>query len=743
MLYRRQIQLKQIFINLKLVFDNGYTIKGGFERGMKFTARIKNIFRPKSKKQQPVSDIDPNTNETEKKKKKRVRKKKTTSRLGNMKLAPKILIAFLIIAMLSTAMGAYATISLTQVSASSNSMYTNVLLPTKNLADIGDILNTQAIKLREALLNDSDAMKNAYVSQLRMNKFSLDSKIKMVESLMLQEDEELAALNDFKEKLAIFMPLFDKAVDNLEAENKQVVIDDVAGYGELKEAQVTLDKSLSSFKYAVSNGATSQNRKNKDTSDSVLLINIIAAGVVILMSVLIGIVLSRGISRPVKKLTQNVKLLAAGQTDFEMDTMVTKDEIGQMREAFRTIVQAIRDLENDTDVLIEAAMEGRLSERADVEKHQGSYRRIVEGINATLDATIQPINESAQVLDELSQGNLNVGVTGEFKGDFAIVKNALNMTVETLKMYINDITYVLSQIAEGILTVSIDSEYKGDFAELKTSINKAVHSFHNVLGDIDGAAEEVASGTTQVSGSSQTISQGATEQASAIEELTASVTQIAQQTKHNAKNADQANQLSLKAKEDAMSGNEKMKELQSAMEEINESSANISKIIKVIDEIAFQTNILALNAAVEAARAGAHGKGFAVVAEEVRNLAARSATAARETTDIIEGSIKKTKAGTRIADETAEALLNIVEGVEKTVNLSGEIASSSGEQAAGIDQVNRGITQLSAVVQNNSATSEEVAASAEVLSGQANNLKKMVGMFRLVDEPEEVEDELE
>lgn len=710
---------------------------------MKFTARIRNIFKPKSKKQQPVSDIDPNTNETEKKKKKRVRKKKTTSRLGNMKLAPKILIAFLIIATLSTVMGAYATISLTQVSASSNSMYTNVLLPTKNLADIGDILNTQAIKLREALLNKSDAMKNAYVSQLRMNKFSLDSKIKMVESLMLQEEEELAALKDFKEKLAIFMPLFDKAVDNLEAENKQIVIDDVAGYGELKEAQVSLDKSLSSFKYAVSNGATLQNTRNKTTASEVLLINIIAAGVVILMSVLIGIVLSRGISRPVKKLTQNVKLLAAGQTDFEMDTMVTKDEIGQMREAFRTIVQAIRDLENDTDVLIEAAMEGRLSERADVEKHQGSYRRIVEGINATLDATIQPINESAQVLDELSQGNLNVGVTGEFKGDFAIVKNALNMTVETLKMYINDITYVLSQIADGILTVSIDSEYKGDFAELKTSINKAVRSFHNVLGDIDGAAEEVASGTTQVSGSSQTISQGATEQASAIEELTASVTQIAQQTKHNAKNADQANQLSLKAKEDAMSGNDKMKELQSAMEEINESSANISKIIKVIDEIAFQTNILALNAAVEAARAGAHGKGFAVVAEEVRNLAARSATAARETTDIIEGSIKKTKAGTRIADETAEALLNIVEGVEKTVNLSGEIATSSGEQAAGIDQVNRGITQLSAVVQNNSATSEEVAASAEVLSGQANNLKKMVGMFRLVDEPEEVEDELE
>lgn len=717
---------------------------------MKTKSRKKSLFKLKSKKvQTPVDETDSNPYDIQpdKKKKtqksKKIKKVKTESKFGNVKLAPKILISFIIIAVLSLIMSAYATLSLNDVSASSNQMYTNILLPTKNLADIGDVLNTQAIKLREALLNESDAMKNAYISQLRMNKFALDSKIKMVESLMMQEEDELAALHEFKDKLAIYMPLFDKAVDNLEAENRQVVIDDVAGYGELKEAQVQLEKSLSSLKYAVSDGATLQNTKNKNTAANVLKINIGASVLVLAISIVIGIILSQGISRPVRRLTNNVKLLAAGQTDFEMEALVTKDEIGQMREAIRTIVQAIRGLESDTDVLIEAAIDGRLSERANAEKHQGSYRRIVEGINATLDATIEPINESAKVLDELSQGNLNVGVTGDFKGDFAIVKNALNMTVETLKMYISEISNVLSQIADGILTVSIDSEYKGDFAELKTSINKAVRSFHNVLGDIDGAAEEVASGTTQVSGSSQTISQGATEQASAIEELTASISQIAQQTRHNAESANQANQISLKAKEHALTGNEKMKELQSAMEEINESSASISKIIKVIDEIAFQTNILALNAAVEAARAGAHGKGFAVVAEEVRNLAARSATAASETTDIIEGSIKKTQAGTKIADQTAEALLNIVQGVEKTVNLSGEIATASDEQAVGIEQVNRGINQLSSVVQNNSATSEEVAASAEVLSGQASNLKKMVGMFRLVDEPEEIDKELE
>ncbi|MCA1797622.1 MAG: methyl-accepting chemotaxis protein, partial [Geobacteraceae bacterium] len=236
---------------------------------------------------------------------------------------------------------------------------------------------------------------------------------------------------------------------------------------------------------------------------------------------------------------------------------------------------------------------------------------------------------------------------------------------------------------------------------------------------------------SQVSDASQSLSEGATNSASSVEEISASMNQISSQTKASADNANQANQLASQAHKAADDGNQQMQQMVTAMNDINESGQNISKIIKVIDEIAFQTNLLALNAAVEAARAGQHGKGFAVVAEEVRNLAARSAKAAQETAALIEGSVEKAEHGVSIADSTSKAFTEIVAEIQKVNDLISEIAASSSEQAQGISEINEGVVRIDDVTQQNTANAEEGAASAEELSSQAAQLNELLAHFKL------------
>lgn len=296
---------------------------------------------------------------------------------------------------------------------------------------------------------------------------------------------------------------------------------------------------------------------------------------------------------------------------------------------------------------------------------------------------------------------------------------------------LRDLVHAANKMTDGDLDVNIDIQSKDEVGLLSQAFKTMSENLNDVISNIHSAAEQVSAGSKQVSDSSVELAQGATEQASSIEQLTASIEEISSQTNNNAQNAGMANEIAETAKHDAELGNEQMTKMLSSMEDINEASTNISKIIKVIDEIAFQTNILALNAAVEAARAGQHGKGFAVVAEEVRNLAARSADAAKETTDLIEGSIRKVEDGTKIASATAEALNKIVAGISKVASLVGNIANASNEQASGIGQVNQGIMQISQVVQANSATAEESAAASEELSSQSELLNDMVKRFKL------------
>lgn len=354
---------------------------------------------------------------------------------------------------------------------------------------------------------------------------------------------------------------------------------------------------------------------------------------------------------------------------------------------------------------------------------------------------VEEVNKLITNLEKLSKGELDIKTsvsdgdedTRDIANNFKKINNSLEYSTREIKSYIDELSNVLNAMSNKDLKGGIKREYLGDFIAVKDSINHIIQQFNTILSEIDLAAEQVESGAAQVSRSSQDLSHGASEQAGSVEEISATITQVTEQTKENAENAMQANDLSLKVKEDAMNGNRQMELMLQSMNNIKDTSNSISNIIKVIDEIAFQTNILALNAAVEAARAGEHGKGFAVVAEEVRNLAARSAKAARETTELIDNSIIKVNEGYKIANDTAEALEEIVTGVSNAVDIVSRIANASTEQANAILEINQGVEQISQVTQTNTATSEESASASEEMAGQAQNLKQLIQDFELKD----------
>ncbi|MCB2187185.1 MAG: methyl-accepting chemotaxis protein [Deltaproteobacteria bacterium] len=252
-----------------------------------------------------------------------------------------------------------------------------------------------------------------------------------------------------------------------------------------------------------------------------------------------------------------------------------------------------------------------------------------------------------------------------------------------------------------------------------------------LVGQVQEEMVALINNTREIAAASQTVSQGATEQAAALEELTSAMSEIGGQTNANAERAAQANRLAASAKESSEQGNRQMGLMVGAMNGISESSQNIAKIIKVIDDIAFQTNLLALNAAVEAARAGKYGKGFAVVAEEVRNLAGRSAKAARETSELIEGAVREVESGVAIVDQTATALGAISDSVSKVATLTKEISDATGEQAEGIAQVNSGLEQVGLVTEQNTANAEETAASSQEMSRLAQELNHLVSSMAL------------
>ncbi|MGZ8405562.1 MAG: methyl-accepting chemotaxis protein [Nitrospira sp.] len=388
---------------------------------------------------------------------------------------------------------------------------------------------------------------------------------------------------------------------------------------------------------------------------------------------------------------QRKYMTKGGQTVwFQASYTPVKDDVGKPFKALLLATdmteqkQALVEVEN----LIKVAAIGQLSQRIKTDMFTGDSRDLTDSVNRLLDAVTQPLHEAQGVLNALAANDLTRGMTGA---------------------------------------------YQGEFDEMKRALNLALTNLGTTIATVRQAVEGVTAGAGQITDANKDLSQRTSQQAAALEETSASMEEMTATVKQNADNAKQADQLAITARETADKGRVVTQQAVEAMDEINKSSKKIADIITVIDEIAFQTNLLALNAAVEAARAGEHGRGFAVVAAEVRNLAQRSALAAKEIKGLIKESIQHVNDGSELVNQSGKTLDEIVNSVKRVTDIIAEISAASQEQAIGIDQVNKAIISMDQTTQRNVGVVEETANAAQSMQDQASELQQQVQAFKIAE----------
>ncbi len=733
--------------------------------------------------------------------------------LSNMKLGPKMVLSFVIVAAIAVIIGLVGRNTISTLRAEQDDLYTHGLTPITHLVMVTENFQRSRTNLLQILTASDPKIAEEQVGreQERIKDFVSDSE-ELLKSFEKEEDRQLVL--ELQRESAEYIRLKNNVIALYKAGDALGALQ--AFRGEVDAARVKVQGSITKICEMVESDAKTIDATfvAESTKASSTMLLLLLGGAAAAM--LLGILLSRSITIPMAKGVSMMQEMAQGHLGNRLN-MHRQDEIGVLANAMDTFADdlqnnvvgtmkkiaegdlsadlrakdnqdeitpaltatthALRGLVAEATRLANAAVDGKLATRGDASAYKGGYKEIVVGVNNTLDAVVGPLNVAANYVDRISKGDIPNKITDNYNGDFNAIKNNLNICIDAIGILIDETgvvikasnegnlsvranadraegaykkilrgindtldavilpvteaSKVLEEMAQGDLSGSMKGDYKGDHAKIKNAMNGTLDSLNDILSQVNDAVDQVAAGSQQVSDASQALSQGATEQASSLEEITSSMVELGSQTKQNAESALQANKLAASSRDSAGQGNSRMQEMLKAMAEINTSSAQVSKIIKVIDEIAFQTNLLALNAAVEAARAGVHGKGFAVVAEEVRNLAQRSAKAAKETTELIEGSVQRVNGGTEIAKLTAKALEEIVAGVAKVTDLIGEIASASNEQSTGINQVNEALGQIDQVTQANTTTAEESAAASEELSSQAAHVKTMISRFQL------------
>ena len=486
----------------------------------------------------------------------------------------------------------------------------------------------------------------------------------------------------------------------------------------------------------------------------------------------------------VERLAANLKRLAAGDLALDLSVAEADEYTADARSGFAMIARelggaadAIRRLIDDAQRLSHAAVDGQLGTRADATRHAGEYRQIVQGVNDTLDAVVGPLRTAAQYVDRISRGDIPEKLSAGYKGEFAAVESNLNRCIDAVQRLVVDArglvdaavagrldtradvtahegqfrnvvdgvnrtldamldpikeaTAVLERVAERDLSVRVTGNYRGDHARIKESLNTALVNLNESLIGVVQSTEQVKQAAEQIRAGSQDMASMSSEQAASIEEISATLQEMSSMSKQNSDSSSHARSMADATLSKAAQGMSSMERLSEAIEGIKQSSGETAKIVKTIDEIAFQTNLLALNAAVEAARAGDAGKGFAVVAEEVRNLAMRSAESARDTARLIEEAVQNAERGVAMQDEVRSVLGGINTEAQRVAQVMSEIAAASEQQTQGIGQVTTAVQQINGMTQQAAANAEESAAVGETLAAQVQDVRQLVGEFRL------------
>jgi methyl-accepting chemotaxis protein len=681
--------------------------------------------------------------------------------LNKIRIGPKLIGGFLIVALIAAIVGIVGTMSIKTIGKKDLLLYAKATTSLVYLGEIGQDFGRLKTNVIKILAGENDAEIKTARDKICKYDASVREAIKLNEKTFYEGDDR-KIFEAFSSSYEEYMKEYNGFLALLAAGKKKEA--HTYAFGAFGELGVKVSDLLNDNSKSNEAEAKRLAGDNAKTANSAIMemssLQVLGA----LLSIVLGILLTVSITRPLAKLVKTADAVAQG--DMMQNVAITMhDEIGNLQRSVAAMLKNIKEKINilnkiptpimavDKNMSVTfmneagASVAGKKPKECEGMKCSDIFKtahcntpecRTRQAIDTNATATGRTFanpNPATHIPIQYT-GTPLTNDKGEVVGGLEYVADITEvdtMMKETDRV-VDAVSACLSAAVDKDLTKNITEKFEGKYGELVNNVNNMLKTMDSTLQQVAQGTEQVGSASQQISAGSQSLAQGANEQASSLEQVSSTLKEMSSMTKQNAENADKAKNLAGDANSNAEQGKQAMERMSESINRIKSSSDQTAKIVKTIDEIAIQTNLLALNAAVEAARAGEAGRGFAVVAEEVRNLAQRSSQAAKSTADMIEESVKNSEEGVTIAAEVAKSF-EVISGSNSRVNdLILEIAAASQEQALGIDQVNKSVAQMDTVTQQNAANSEESASAAEELSSQAEELQSMVAQFVLTND---------